>query len=71
MKLLRVVTPPMVSAALGQATPNYTSPLGVDIYNPAQLFNASGTWSMVSRAGNTLYISVDINTKHQIFDCPS
>ncbi|KAK8087699.1 hypothetical protein PG997_002660 [Apiospora hydei] len=60
MKLHNIITPlfASVASAIGQAvTPNYTSPLGVDVYNPAQLFNASGTWSMMSRAGNTLYIS--------------
>ncbi|KAK7941496.1 endoribonuclease L-PSP [Apiospora aurea] len=60
MKLPSIITPlfASVASAIGQATtPNYTSPLGVDIYNPSQLFNASGTWSMMSRAGNTLYIS--------------
>ncbi|KAK6821078.1 hypothetical protein PG987_015478 [Apiospora arundinis] len=59
MKLTIAVTSLVASPAftVGQATPNYTSPLGVEIYNPAQLFNASGTWSLMSRAGNTLYIS--------------
>ncbi|KAK8087352.1 endoribonuclease L-PSP [Apiospora phragmitis] len=59
MKLPIAVTPLIAFAAYAtrQAAPNYTSPLGVDIYNPAELFNASGTWSMMSRAGNTLYIS--------------
>ncbi|KAK7913782.1 hypothetical protein PG985_011485 [Apiospora marii] len=57
MELLGAITPLMAMAAFGQTTPNYTSPLGVDIYNPAQLFNTSGPWSMMSRAGNILYIS--------------
>lgn len=43
--------------ASGYTKPNYTSPLGVEIYNPDELFNASGPWSMMSKAGNTLYIS--------------
>ncbi|KAK8121579.1 hypothetical protein PG984_010249 [Apiospora sp. TS-2023a] len=64
MKLPSVVTPSMALAAFGQAaTPNYTSPLGVDIYNPAQLSHASGPWSMMSRAGNTLYISDTIRMR--------
>ncbi|KAJ4292664.1 hypothetical protein N0V90_009327 [Kalmusia sp. IMI 367209] len=42
---------------LGQATPNYTSPLGVEIYNPDQSFEPSGPWSLMTKAGNTLYIS--------------
>ncbi|KAK8852016.1 endoribonuclease l-psp [Apiospora arundinis] len=59
MKLTIAVTSLVASPAftVGQATPNYTSPLGVEIFNPAQLFNASGIWSLMSRAGNTLYIS--------------
>ncbi|KAK7994645.1 hypothetical protein PG991_016233 [Apiospora marii] len=57
MKHPGAITPLMAFAAFGQTTSNYTSPLGVDIYNPAQLFTASGPWSMMSRAGNTLYIS--------------
>ncbi|KAK8054929.1 hypothetical protein PG993_000156 [Apiospora rasikravindrae] len=59
MKLPGIVTPliAFVAYAIAQATPNYTSPLDVDIYNPSQLFNVSGPWSLMSRAGNTLYIS--------------
>lgn len=41
----------------GQLTPNYTSPLGVEVYNPDQLFDVSGPWSLMTKAGNVLYIS--------------
>ncbi|OAG01231.1 YjgF-like protein [Paraphaeosphaeria sporulosa] len=43
--------------ASGKLTPNYTSPLGVEVYNPDQLFNVSGPWSLMTKAGNLLYIS--------------
>lgn len=36
---------------------NYTSPLGVEIYNPTQSFEPNGPWSLMSRAGSTLYIA--------------
>ncbi|KAK7986893.1 hypothetical protein PG988_001881 [Apiospora saccharicola] len=57
MKLFSVIMMSIALPAFGQITPNYTSPLGVDIFNPAQIFRASGPWSMMSRAGDTLYIS--------------
>ena len=63
MKLFSVVMMSMALPAFGQTTSNYTSPLGVEIYNPAQLFRASGPWSMMSRAGDTLYISGNIPTR--------
>ncbi|KAF2998079.1 hypothetical protein E8E14_002204 [Neopestalotiopsis sp. 37M] len=37
--------------------PDYISPAGVEIYNPSTFFNATGPWSIMSKAGNTLYIS--------------
>ncbi|KAJ2986391.1 hypothetical protein NUW58_g5054 [Xylaria curta] len=37
--------------------PNYTSPAGVKIYNPGGFFNVTGPWSLMSQAGNTLYIA--------------
>ncbi|OTA86723.1 hypothetical protein M434DRAFT_148798 [Hypoxylon sp. CO27-5] len=37
--------------------PNYTSPSGVQIFNPSNFFNATGSWSIMSIAGDTLYIS--------------
>lgn len=45
------------SAVLAVLQPNYTSPAGVEIYNPSDFFNATGPWSIMSKAGNTLYIS--------------
>ncbi|OTB06010.1 hypothetical protein M426DRAFT_319376 [Hypoxylon sp. CI-4A] len=37
--------------------PNYTSPSGVQIFNPPNFFNATGPWSIMSIAADTLYIS--------------
>ncbi|KAH7065312.1 Endoribonuclease L-PSP/chorismate mutase-like protein [Macrophomina phaseolina] len=38
-------------------TSNYTSPRGVEIYNPPQSFDPNGPWSMMARAGPTLYVA--------------
>lgn len=38
--------------------PNYTSPLGVKIYNPSQSFRPNGPWSLMSASvQGTLYVS--------------
>ena len=59
MKLSSIITiiRSFAVLVLGQATPNYTSALGVEIYNPDQSFEPSGPWSLMAKAGNTLYIS--------------
>lgn len=58
MKILSLTTVLcFIALASSQATPNYTSPLGVQVYNPSQLFNVSGPWSLMTKAGPTLYIS--------------
>ncbi|TRM63525.1 Endoribonuclease L-PSP/chorismate mutase-like protein [Schizophyllum amplum] len=36
---------------------NFTSPLGVEIYNPADGIDATGPWSLMSVAGNTVYVA--------------
>jgi hypothetical protein len=36
--------------------PNYTSPARLEIYNPP-FFSPTGPWSLMSKAGNTLYIT--------------
>ena len=36
---------------------NYTSPLGVEVYNPENAFEPTATWSLMSKAGQTLYIA--------------
>jgi 2-iminobutanoate/2-iminopropanoate deaminase len=45
------------SVAMAVLQPDYISPAGVEIYNPSTFFNATGPWSIMSKAGNTLYIS--------------
>ncbi|KAK1964104.1 endoribonuclease L-PSP [Colletotrichum sublineola] len=57
MQLLGILS--MVSAAgsLRLLEPNYTSPAGVEIYNPSVLFTPTGPWSLMSKAGNILYIA--------------
>jgi hypothetical protein len=46
-----------IGTAAAVLEPNYTSPAGVEIYNPSTFFNATGPWSLMSKAGNTLYIA--------------
>lgn len=40
-----------------QLEPNYTSSSGVKIYNPSSFFTTTGPWSLMSHAGDTLYIA--------------
>lgn len=47
----------MLGAAVGALQPNFTSSSGVEIFNPPSFFNATGPWSIMAKAGNTLYIS--------------
>ncbi|OHF03938.1 endoribonuclease L-PSP [Colletotrichum orchidophilum] len=48
----------IVSAASSLSLePNYTSPAGVEIYNPSLLFPPTGPWSLMSKAGNTVYVA--------------
>jgi 2-iminobutanoate/2-iminopropanoate deaminase len=37
--------------------PNFTSNAGVKIYNPSSFFNTTGPWSLMSQAGDNLYIA--------------
>ncbi|KAI1780189.1 YjgF-like protein [Hypoxylon cercidicola] len=46
-----------LSLASAKLEPNYTSPSGVQVFNPSSFFNATGPWSLMSIAGDTLYIS--------------
>lgn len=48
---------PLLRSSSGQLEPNYTSSSGVNIYNPSTFFNTTGSWSLMSKAGDTLYIS--------------
>ncbi|TDZ25352.1 RutC family protein [Colletotrichum orbiculare MAFF 240422] len=56
MKLLSVL-PLFFAATSLSLEPNYTSPAGVEIYNPSVLFTPTGPWSLMSKAGDTLYIA--------------
>ena len=55
-----LVTRLLLSGAHGayaRLEPNYTSPAGVKIFNPGNFFDVTGPWSLMSQAGNTLYIA--------------
>ncbi|KAK6071943.1 endoribonuclease L-PSP [Seiridium cupressi] len=56
---MRLVAPLTALLGVSSATlqPNYTSPAGVEIYNPSTFFNTTGPWSLMSKAGSTLYIA--------------
>jgi 2-iminobutanoate/2-iminopropanoate deaminase len=41
----------------GKLEPNFTSNAGVKIYNPSSFFNTTGPWSLLSQAGDSLYIA--------------
>jgi hypothetical protein len=47
----------LANSTLAQLHPNFTSPAGVEIYNPSSFFNTTGPWSLMSQAGDTLYIA--------------
>ncbi|KAI1382397.1 YjgF-like protein [Hypoxylon crocopeplum] len=46
-----------LSFTYAKLEPNYTSPSGVQVFNPSSFFNTTGPWSLMSIAGDTLYIS--------------
>lgn len=43
--------------AFANLEPNFTSNAGVEIYNPSSFFNTTGPWSLMSQAGDFLYIA--------------
>jgi len=43
--------------ALELGQPAFTSPAGVELFNPSWCFDPTGTWSVISKRGDTLYIS--------------
>lgn len=53
------VCAPLSLAALACAKlqPNWTSPAGVSIYNPDNFFDVTGPWSLMSSAGDHLYVA--------------
>ncbi|KEY73089.1 hypothetical protein S7711_09587 [Stachybotrys chartarum IBT 7711] len=48
---------PLLGLSFAQLQPNFTSDAGVSIYNPSNFFNTTGPWSLMSRAGDTLYVA--------------
>ncbi|KAI0483787.1 YjgF-like protein [Xylaria cf. heliscus] len=53
--IIGLLSDPLVANA--KLEPNYTSPAGVEIFNPGNFFNVTGPWSLMSQAGDTLYIA--------------
>ncbi|KAL1587031.1 hypothetical protein WHR41_04088 [Cladosporium halotolerans] len=43
--------------AFAKLEPNFTSNAGVEIYNLSSFFNTTGPWSLMSQAGDCLYIA--------------
>lgn len=48
---------PLLGFAQAKLEPNHTSSAGVKIYNPSNFFDTTGPWSLMSHAGDTLYIA--------------
>lgn len=46
-----------LASATDHLEANFTSDAGVSIYNPGDFFNTTGPWSLMSQAGDTLYIA--------------
>lgn len=57
MRFQAVSLLPLLGLACAQLEPNFTSPAGVSIYNPDDFFDTTGPWSLMSHAGDTLYIA--------------
>lgn len=67
MKQLRTLQPTMhfqsialstfAAQAFAKLEPNFTSNAGVEIYNLSSFFNTTGPWSLMSQAGDYLYIA--------------
>lgn len=48
---------PLLGLTSAQLRSNFTSSSGVNIYNPSDFFDTTGPWSLMSRAGDTLYVA--------------
>lgn len=48
---------PLLVLSPAQLKANFTSSSGVNIYNPCDFFNTTGPWSLMSKAGDVLYIA--------------
>ena len=49
--------PLLAGQSLALLQPNYTTSAGVSIYNPGDFFTTTGPWSLMSHAGESLYIA--------------
>lgn len=47
----------LAGQTIGRLEPNFTSTAGVEIYNPSTFFDTTGPWSLMSQAGDFLYIA--------------
>ncbi|KAF4785853.1 endoribonuclease l-psp [Colletotrichum scovillei] len=56
MKLLGILSIISVATSL-RLEPNYTSSAGVEIFNPSVMFPPTGPWSLMSKAGSTVYVA--------------
>lgn len=56
-RLSWLTTALILVSATAQLQPNCTSPTNVSIYNPSDFFPPTGPWSLMARAGPTLYIA--------------
>lgn len=52
---------PLAALSWAQLQPNWTSPAGVSIYNPDDFFDTTGPWSLMSSAGDHLYIAGSVS----------
>lgn len=57
MRFQAVTLLSLLGLGLAQLEPNYTSSSGVSIFNPSTFFDTTGPWSLMSQAGDTLYIA--------------
>ncbi|KAH7340031.1 endoribonuclease L-PSP [Pyrenochaeta sp. MPI-SDFR-AT-0127] len=57
MRLQAIALLPLLGLGHAQLEPNYTSSSGVSIFNPSNFFAPTGPWSLMSQAGDTLYIA--------------
>ncbi|KAF2174598.1 YjgF-like protein [Zopfia rhizophila CBS 207.26] len=57
MRLQAITLLQLFGLGLAQLEPNFTSSSGVSIFNPSSFFDPTGPWSLMSKAGDTLYIA--------------
>ncbi len=57
---------PLLGLSSAQLRPNFTSASSVSIYNPSGFFNTTGPWSLMSKAGDMLYIAGTLQLPHRL-----